>query len=300
MAPMTRGGFSNLLAPGVRKVLFETYKERPTEGSKIVNMNSMTRAYVEDFPIAGFGTLNQVAEGQPVVYQDLVQGNTKRYTASKYGLGFRVTEEMYEDDLYGIFLAKASKALGRSVRNNFEIIAHAPFNSAFDTSVVGFVASESLLSTSHALLRGGTASNRPATDSDIDMPSLQAAIEHFHGLLDEGGIPAIFIPMWVIHNPGDHWIVQQLLKSANLPGGNQNDINQLANEGLKPHLSHYLTDSDAWYVQADQHDVNYFDRRQPKFVSSDDPDTGDAKYKVTRRNASGYGDWRGMYGSQGA
>lgn len=300
MAPMTRGGFSGLLAPGVRKILFETYKERPLEGAQIVNMNSMTRAYLEDFPIAGFGTLDQINEGQSVTYQDLIQGTTKRYTALKYGLGFRVTEEMYDDDLYGIFLSKASKALGRSVRNNFEIIAHSVFNNAFSTSFVGFVSAESLLSTSHALLRGGTASNRPTTDADIDMASLQAAVEHFHNLTDEGGIPAMFMPKYVIHSPGDHWMVAQLLKSTNLPGGNQNDINQIADEGLKPHLSHYMTDTDAWYVQADQHDVNYFDRKQPKFTSSDDPDTGDAKYKVTRRNAAGYGDWRGMYGSQGA
>jgi len=296
---MVRGAFSNLLAPGYRKIVFETYKERAVEGKALVNSNTSKRAYEEDFPIAGFGTLLTKVEGGSVSYQDALQGTVKRYTWSTYGLGFRITQEMMEDDLYGVMGGRMSKALGRSARNNMEIVMHAPYNNAFNTAFPGFVAGESLASTSHALLRGGTLANRPAVDTDFDLLSLQAALEHFHNLTDESGIPVVYIPRMVVHSIGDHWLVSQILKSQYLPGGQQNDINQVAQEGLRPHLSHYLTDSDAWFVVADNHDVNYFDRRAATFTNSDDFHTGDALFKLTRRNGSGWGDWRGIYGSQG-
>lgn len=296
---MVRGGFSNLLAPGYRKIVFETYKERPIEGKVLVNTNTSKRAYEEDFPIAGFGTLLDKPEGASVLYQDALQGVAKRYTWSTYGLGFRITQEMMEDDLYGIMGGRMSKALGRSARNNMEIVLHAPFNNAFDTSFIGFVAGESLCSTSHALLRGGTLGNRPSPDADFDLLSLQAALEHFHGLLDESGLPVVFIPRMVVHSVGDYWLVNSVLKSTGLPGTNFNDINQVQREGLTAHLSHYLVDPDAWFVLADNHDVNYFDRRAATFSNSDDFHTGDALYKLTRRNGSGFGGWRGVYGSQG-
>jgi hypothetical protein len=297
---VTRGILSNLIAPGFRKVVFETYKEKPIEGAKLVNMNTSKRAYEEDFPIAGFGTLQQKAEGGSISYQDPVQGSIKRYTWTTYALGFRITEEMYDDDLYGITGGKMSKALGRSARNNKEIVMAAPFNNGFSTSYPGFVSGESLFSTSHALIRGGTASNRPATDADFGLLALQAAVEHFHNLTDEAGIPMMMTPKLLWHSVGDHWLVNQILKSANLPGSNANDINQMAKEGLQPHLGHYFTDTDAWGVQADQHDVNYFERKPFTFKNTDDFDTGDAKFKGTRRNGSGWGDWRGNYASNGA
>lgn len=295
---MLRGAFSHLLAPGFRKVVFETYKERPVEGRVLVNMNTSKRAFEEDFPIAGFGALQTKPEGGSVTYQDALQGDVKRYTWTTYGLGFRITEEMMEDDLYGVMGNKMSRALARSARNNMEIVMHAPYNNAFDTNFSGFVSGESLCG-NHVLQRGGTLRNRLATDADFDLLTLQAALEHFHALTDESGIPVVYIPRMVVHSIGDHWIVSQTLKSQYLPGTNQNDVNQVAQEGLQPHLSHYLTDPDAWFVLADQHDVNYFDRRPAKFTNSDDFHTGDALFKLTRRNGSGFSDWRGIFGSSG-
>jgi hypothetical protein len=295
---MFRAGFSRNLAPGFRKVIFNAYKERPVEGTKLVNMNTSKRAYEEDFEIGGFGTLQPKVEGGPIVYQDIPTGTPKRYVWTTFALGFRITQEMMEDDLYSVFGNRMSKALGRSARNNQEIVMHSVFNNAFDTSFVGFKAGESLIG-SHTGLRGLVQQNSPATPADLSLPALQAALEHFHNLQDDSGIPAVFTPKTVVHSIGDYWIVNQLLKSQFLPGGNQNDINQLARESLTPHLSHYLTDPDAWFVVSDQTDINYFERRAFTVSNMDDFETGDAKFKGTRRNGAGYGGWRGIYGSQG-
>jgi hypothetical protein len=296
---MVRGAFSNNLVPGYRKILFETYREKPTEGSVWIHMNTSRRAFEQDFNMAGFGTLPQKPEGGSVIYQDALQGNIKTYTFSTYGLGFRITQELMEDDLYGIMGNKMSKALGRSARNNFEVISHSVLNNAFNTAFTGFEPSNSLCATSHTTLRGLTIGNRPSGDADIGLLAIQAGLEHFHNLIDESGLPIMYIPKWVMYNIGDHWIVNQVLKSQYLPGSALNDINQVANENMSPLLSHYLTDNDSWYILCDNHDVNYFDRRPPTFSNTDDFETGDAKFKLTRRNTAGYGDWRGVYGSTG-
>lgn len=295
---MNRGGFANTVAPGYRKIVFETYKERPLEGTKITNAETSKRAYEEDFPIAGMGALQSKAEGQSVIYQDGIQGSVKRYTWQTFGLGYRITREMWEDDLYGVFGSKFSKSLGRAARNNQEVMMHSPYNNAFDTAVNGFIAGESLCG-DHTSLRGLVQRNRPTTDADFDLLTFQAAIEHFHALQDESGFPILFIPRKVIHSAGDHWMVNQVLKSQFLPGGNFNDINQAAHEGVMPHMSHYLTDADSWFVLCDQYDINYFTRRPFSFRSGDDMDTGDAKFNGTQRHGAGFGDWRGIYGSTG-
>src|SRR3990172_7075984 len=140
---MVRGAFSNLLAPGFRKIVFESYKQRETEGNKLVNMGSSGRAYEEDFPIAGFGTLLTKPEGGSVTYQDAIQGTAKRYTWTTYGLGFRITQELMDDDLYGIMGNKMSRALGRSARNNFEVAAPPRNGSERGEGAAGHVAAAS-------------------------------------------------------------------------------------------------------------------------------------------------------------
>jgi hypothetical protein len=297
---IVRGAFSNLIAPGYRKVIFETYKERPVEGNKLVNMGRANRAYIEDVNMAGFGTLLEKPEGGRVIYQDPLQGNPKRYTFSTYGLGFRITEEMMEDDLYGIVGNKFSRALGRSVRHNFEVVSHSVLNNAFNPLYYGYEVGVPLISTLHTNLRGGTQSNRPAIDADLSLTTLQAAVEGFHAWTDESGLQIADSPRLLVTGVSNMWTAGVLLGASQLPGGNFNDPNLLATLGLRHVVSHYITDPDAWFLISDTHDMNYFDRRMPTFSNTDDFDTGDAKFKVTRRNGAGFGDWRGVYGSPGA
>lgn len=297
---MNRGGFSALLAPGFRKIWVDStnFKDAPLVGRRLVHLKTSKRAFEEERDVAGFGTLAAKAEGGPVLYQDMQDGATKRYTHDMYGLGFRVTEEMYEDDLYGVFGNKMTRMLARSARNNIELLMHAPYNNAFSTSYTGFRSGESLCSTSHTTIRGASFSNR--NDVDFNLLALQAALEHFATLTDEAGMPALFTPKHVLHTVQDRWMVHQVLKSQFLPGTDQNDINVVAGEGLTPIESRYLTDTDAWFVLAMEHDVNYYERRALRFTNTDDFDTGDAKYKATIRHSSGFGKWQGIWGSAGA
>lgn len=295
-----RGPFSRALAPGFRRVLFDEYKSRPLEGNKLVNMGTMDRAFFDDWQVAGFGTLLEKPEGGKIIYQDPLPGNPKRYTATTWALGYRITEEMMEDDLYGIVGNKLARALGRSVRDNFELVVASIFNNAFNAAFSGFEAGVPLVSTLHTRITGGTQSNRPAVDADLSLTSLQAAVEAFHSWTDEAGMQAVFVPKKLVVGVSNMWTASVLLSSEQVPGSNFNDPNVVAKMGMEPFIYHYLTDPDAWFLIGDDHDLNYFDRRAPRFKNTDDFDTGDAKFAVSRRNAAGFSDWRGVYGSPGA
>ena len=300
MPGITRGLLSATLAPGLRKILFDSYAEKPRQGQKLVNMGRMDRAYVDDANLAGFGPLLEKPEGGRVLYQDPAPGRLKRYVAATWGLGFRITEEMIEDNLYGFTGRRFSKALGRSVRYNFEVVSHSVLNNAFNTAFSGLESGVSLISTAHTNLRGGTQSNRPAVDADLSLTTLQAAIEAFRGWDTEEGMPMQSTPKKLVVGVSNMWVAGVLLGTTTVPGGNNNDINLLNRLGLELIVDDYITDPDAWYLIGDEHDMNYYDRRLPKFSNTDDFDSGDMKFKVTRRNTAGFGDWRGVYGSPGA
>ena len=175
---MKTGAFSALLAPGLRHIFFEKYSAYPDEHAQVFNIGTSERAYEEDTKLAGLGVIIKKGEGEATTFQDPIMGALRRYTHSAFSLGFRVTREMYDDDLYDVVKRMAS-ALGRSVHQGIQVNAFDVINNGFvTTNNVGFD-SLALFSTAHTVLQGGTQSNRPTVDADLSVTSLQAAVENF-------------------------------------------------------------------------------------------------------------------------
>lgn len=302
--PTTTGQFSQLLAPGLRKIFFQHLKERPPQYSQIFNVNSSSRAYEEDLEISGLGTMPQKPEGNSIQYQDPVQGGKKRYTHISFGLGFRVTVEMYEDDLYGP-MKRMTRELSKAGRNVREVRSFNVLNNGFTTEFgfPKFGVNEALISTAHTLIGGGTLANRSAVDADLGVASLEAAILLFDNLTDEDGIPIVIKPKWVIVPPALKQVAREILGSEFRPYTANNEINAVVqNDTLSDMVVNYLADSDSWFVLADKsdHDLNFFERAAMRFQNGDDFDTGDAKFKAFQRFSVGAGEWRGIFGSLGA
>jgi phage major head subunit gpT-like protein len=295
------GAFANLLVPGLRKVFFEWLKDQEMQYDKFLNGNTSKRAFEEDLLIAGLGTMPQKAEGAPVIFQDPIQGNKKRYTHITFALGFRVTREMYDDDLYGP-MQRMSKELGRSGSNAREVSGANVLNNGGNTAFIGFNTGESLFSVSHALVRGGTFANRATTDADLGIASLEAGVINFSKQVDESNFPIMVKPKMLVIPPDSQMIAEELLGSEYRPYTATNEINAIRKFGMNYMICHYLTDPDSWFLLAKlgEHDLNFFQRQAIDFQSGDDFDTGDAKYKSTQRFSVGFGDWRGTYGSFGA
>lgn len=302
MPPMQRSAFSNLLAPGLRKWIFESYKEYPEEYTGFVNIDSSKRQYEDDAVFSGIGAVPEKTEGNAFTYKDAVQNSTKRYTHKSYGLGYRITHEMYEDDLYNV-MKKMTKALARSFRNLVEVQAAGILNNATTAGDTAGADGKALLATDHPLIEaGGTLANKPATDVDISYTAVQNGIINFHQLTDEQNMPMLLRPEKAIVHPNDQFKAMEIFGQEAKPNTADRDSNTVRKSGLSQfEISHYLTDTDRWFLVAPkgQHDAWFIWRERVSYDMFDDPETKDVKVAGYCRFSRGHTDWRGWYGSVG-
>lgn len=289
---------AKLLDPGLRSIYNDEAAMFPDEYKSYVNLSTMDEPYYTDYKMAYFGLVPEKPEGQSITYDDPISGTTKRYDPTAYGLGFRVTKEMLRDDRYSQ-IKRATKHLSRSVKQSLNVLGASAFNNAFSTSFVGFNAGESLCSTSHALLGGGTYANRPTTDAALSVSALQAASIRMEKTVSERGFNTPIKASRLVIPVDLKYVAAEILKTPELPYTADNTINVLKGE-FGFNVWHFLTSSTAWYLLGPSHDINMFWRDKPEFSSGDDFDTGDSKHKVYFRVCeSQYGDWRGIDGTDG-
>jgi hypothetical protein len=307
--------FTPLYAPGLRKVIFESFTYMPTEYDKFLNVGSSRRQYEEDYRMAGFGDVPQKPEGSSIIYDDPVPDIVLRWVWTPFGKGFRATHEAMADELYGQ-LRKMATAMGKAFRTQNEIEGASVLNLAFTapaapvTSNQGYegAAGRSLCASAgvgaggaHVLLRGGTARNAPTAAVDLGVTSLQDALVDFERFVDESNVPIVYIPRMLTVAPENSPLARELLGSQFKPFTADNEINVLQSAGLKLMVSHYMTDTDAWFLSADKsdHDLWFIWREKFQTGAADDFDTGDGKMKGYMRFGVGFGDWRGFWGSPG-
>lgn len=295
-APASTGQFSHLLAPGLRKIYTEELRDRSTEYDKIANTDTSKRNYEEDLQVALLGTTPAKAQGGPTTFDSPIQGSKVRYTHTSYGLGFRVTREMYDDDLYGV-MKKASKDLAGANAETVEVqFADILNNATSSTAYAGFDGL-ALCSTAHTLLGGGTYANRPSTDVELSVTALQAAVESFEKMVNERNRKILAKPWRIIIPVEVKWAAREILGSQYKPYTSNNEINSLMEEEISFFVSHYITDAKRWFLVGRKHDLNFFWRRKFIFENSDDFSTGDALFKSYGRFSQGFGSWRELYGS---
>lgn len=295
---MVRQNFGDLLAPGFREIFFQKFSERAPEYSEIFNIHSSMRQYEDDSYVAGFGLVPLKGEGNPVGYDDPIQGFDKRYTHETRSLAYRVTREMWEDELYGV-MRKLPAALGRSMRMTIEQDGANILNRAFNSSYTGGDGKE-LCATDHPLVGGGTQKNELTVAADFDKTSLEQALIDIAATTDDRGLLVQLMPRKLVVHPALEWTARKVLESKFDPGTANNDINPATNTGLQIVVNHYLTDPDAWFILCDDHELNWFWRIRPDHDQDTDFDTDDAKFKVRARWSNGWSIPWGVFGSPGA
>lgn len=298
----TTGGFATLLAPGLFRVLFNEIDRQPNQWMGVLNIDSSERAYEEDTKVAGLGSMVTKPEGTNTTFDDPIMGSTVRYTHASYGLGWRVTREMWDDDLYKI-MQQMPKEVGKAAAYKIEVDAWSVLNNAFNAEFVG-LDGLALCHVSHTRLDGGAVlGNKPSTDVDFSYTAYQAMLDHFNTLLDDRGRPIVMRPSLLILDPSFKWAAKEILQSEYKPFTANNEINPLKGEidenGYL--LCRYLTDADSWFGLAGKgdHDLNFWWRTKPETAEADDFLSGDALYKIFARYAKGFSEWRGVYGSSG-
>jgi Mu-like prophage major head subunit gpT len=295
------GLFGKALWPGVNTWYGKAYDEFGTEYDKVFTKKTSRKNFEEVVSVSPFGLAQQKGEGAPVSYDTEQQGFIDRYVHVVYALGFIITKEMVEDDLYDVVGERKATGLAFSMRQTKEINGANVLNRAFNSSYT-FGDGVSLVNASHPNVAGGTWSNQIAVAADISEAALEQAYIDIQKYTDDRG-KRISVKVNKIIVPVDlDFEVNKILKTEYEVGTNNNTVNVV--RGRFPGgivINHYLTDTDAWFIQTTvPNGLTYFERRGDAFSMDDDFDTDNAKFKATSRYSFGCGDKKNIYGSAGA
>jgi phage major head subunit gpT-like protein len=314
---MVRGQFAQTLAPGVHHwfLHFLDLQMREEQYTHVFNIETSSQAYEDEVEMAGVGAMPEKPEGSAAIYDDMVQGGTKRYLHLTYALGSRATWELIEDDQYGI-LRQVPKAHTRSAMFAREQVAANVFNLGFST--VLSIDQVSLFNTQHPLLGGvaatnlgpglanviyaaGTYPNRPSPDVDLSFTGVQLMVNQFERLVDSQGIPVRVKPRYILIPPELKFIAREILGSPGKPYTNDNELNALLGEDLKFRVMNYFTSQSAWFAVAekDSHQLKFFDRHPIDTDYDDDFDTRSTKIITFQRFSAGATSPIGVWGSNG-
>lgn len=299
---ITTGNHPKALWPGVKAWWGQVYNEHAEEYTDLFDKDTSSQAYEEDVQLTGFGLAPRKGEGQAVQYDSEVQGFTTRYTHVAYALGYVVTKEELDDNLYEAVSKKRSGALAMSFRQTKENVAANIYNRAFNALYTGGDG-VTLCSTAHPNTTGGTWANKPAVDVDLSEAALEDAIIAIHGLADDRGL-LINVQPKSLHIHRQEWFnANRILKSVYTPGSANNDVNVIKAtnalpEGIK--LNHYFTAPRAWFLRTNiQNGMKYYERTAISFDQDNDFDTMNAKAKGYERYSFGWTDPRAIWGVNG-
>lgn len=302
MAVINRSAHPEALWPGIEAWFGKSYKELPQMWPKLFDRRDSSKAYEKVAEGTFFGYAQQKNEGDAITYDSARQGYVTTIFPYVYALGYMVTMEELADGQYKELSRARSGATARSQRATSETIHANIFNNAFSGSYLGGDG-VSLCSTSHPT-RNGNQANRPATDADLTEASLEDMITLVQNATNARGLRIDLTAETLLTSLSDQFNAARILKSMGRVSTANNDINALKEMGFLPKgiMSwRYLTDSDAWFVLTDCQDgLIHYDRMEPTLDQDNDFDTKNARASSIQRFGAGWGDWRGVYGTQGA
>ena len=291
------------LLPGLNALFGLEYAKYGEEAAEIFETESSDRSFEEETKLSGFGAAPVKNEGAAIAYDNAQEAWTARYNHETVSMGFSITEEAIEDNLYDSLSARYTKALARAMAYTKQVKGAAILNNAFAAATT-YGDGQTLCSTAHPLVSGGTNSNRPTTGSDLNETSLEAAVIQIAGWTDERGLLIAAKPRKLVLPPDLQFVATRVLDSELRPNTADNDINALRTNGTIPEgytVNHYLTDTNAWFLLTDvPNGLKHF-VRTPMSTSMDaDFDTGNSRYKARERYSFGVSDPLGVFGSPGA
>ena len=300
---ISRAQLAKELEPGLNALFGMEYARYENEHAEIFETEASDRAFEEEVLIVGFGNAETKSEGQSVNYDSANEGFTARYTHETVALGFALTEEAVEDNLYDRLGARYTKALARSMAHTKQVKAANVLNNAFSSSFTGGDG-VSLINTSHPLAGGGTLANRLSTMAYLNESSLENALISISTFVDDRNIILALQGTKLVVPPQLQFVADRLLESPGRVGTSDNDINAVRNMGLLPQgysVNHFLTDTDAFFLLTDCPDgFKHFERTPISTSMEGDFDTGNVRYKARERYSFGFSNPRCVFGSQGA
>ena len=293
------------LLPGLNALFGLEYKRYGEEHQEIYETETSERSFEEETKLSGFSAAPVKNEGNAIAYDNAQEAWTARYTHETIALGFSLTEEAVEDNLYDTLSARYTKALARAMAYTKQVKGANVLNNGFNAGG-SYNGGDGvpLFSASHPLVTGGVNSNIPAVPADLNETSLEAAVIQIAAWTDERGLLIAAKPAKLVIPPALQFVATRLLETELRVGTADNDVNALKNNGAIPEgyaINHFLTDTNAWFLTTDVPNGMKHFVRSPLGTSMDgDFDTGNVRYKARERYSFGWSDPLSMYGSAGA
>lgn len=307
MAAISRAQLLRELIPGLDALFGMEYNRYENEYAEIYTEHSSERSFEQDVKVTGFQSAPVKQEGASILFDTAQEGYTATYTMETISMGFALTEEAFEDNLYGSLSARYSTELGRAMRNTKEIKAMVPFNTGFTALASGGYGvgdGVQIFSTAHPQVAGPTISNRPTVAVDFNETSLEAATIQIAKWTDDRG-KLINARVRKLYGAVDNqYTFTRVLETTLQPGTANNDVNALRMMSAVPEgffISHYMTDPDAWFLGTDvPNGAKYYNRVPVSQKTDGDFDTGNVRVAERERYCFGYSDYLAVWGSPGA
>lgn len=299
----TRGTLPKALWPGVKAWWGMEYSKHPEECTKVFTKDTSDKAHEEDVELAGLGLATVKTEGGSSAYDNMRQGPTSRYTHLTYSLGYIVTEEEFDDNVYEKVARARTQALAFSCRTTKEVVGANVLNRA---GTAGFTGGDGvvLLSTAHPTMNGSTQANRMSAHADMSEAAIEDMLKLIMKAQNTMGHPIAIRPQRLIVSPDGAFEATRIVKSVLQSGSANNDTNAMREMGIfreDPMIYHYLTDADAWFITTDvPNGLKMYSRKERSIRRDSDFDTDNLKVKAVERYSFGWTDWRGVYGSIGS
>jgi len=300
---ISRAQLAKELEPGLNALFGMEYTRYEGQHAEIYDTEASDRAFEEEVMLSGFGAAPVKQEGSGITFDDAQEAYTARYNHETVAMGFSITEEAVEDNLYDRLASRYTRALARSMAHTKQVKAASVLNNAFTAGATAGGDGKALCATDHPLTSGGTFANEPSVAADLNETSLEDFLISIAGFVDERGMIIALRGMKLIIPRQLQFIAERLLVSNLRVGTADNDVNAVKSMGMLPEgyvVNDFLTDTDAFFIKTDApNGLKHFERMPLATNMDPDFDTGNMRFKARERYSFGFSDPRCLFASPG-
>ena len=291
----------DLLLPGLRGIEGK-YEMIPSQYDRIFTKHNSNMALERTAEMRFLGLAQLKTEGGQTAFDN---GAGERFIYnqehSEIGLGYAITRKAVDDNLYKTQFMPSNLGLIESFQQTKEIYGANVLNTAttYNASIGGD--GKALIATDHPI-DGGTVSNRPSTDVDLNEASLlNSMIATRTNFKDQAGLKVFARARKLIVPPQLEPVAIRLTKTELRPGTGDNDVNAVMttagglSEGYM--VNDFLTSSYAWFLLTNIDGLSYMERVKFETDMQVDFVTDNLLVKGYERYSFGYYNWRAIYGT---
>lgn len=301
---ITTGNNPALLWPGIKALFGQYNQDWPAHYPALFDKVSSDKQYETYVQMTGFPLAQPKTQAGSFTYVANSQGFTYRLSNIAIGLGYFVSHEEIQDNLYKGTATDRAAMLNRSMMLYKEFAAVNLYNNAFSSNTT-YADGTSLINSAHPTVGGGLQSNQLAVASDLSDGAIEDMMIQLAGTQDDLGLPFHLQGESLIIHSHNMFNADRILKSTNRSGTANNDINAGLMMKILPKgilMNPYLTNPGAWFVRTNVPEGKGLilqEREGMSFEMANDIDTKGVKHTAYERYAFGVVDWRAIAGSNG-